>query len=86
MPEFAQDKDGRLQFRPISEAQWVAAVEAYQGAKVLTDGVNDCIKALAEQANKTPAQIRKVIKARADDALDELREDLQGTLELAGGE
>lgn len=76
----------QIQHKPLTERQWVDAVECYQQAKVKTDAVNDLIKAFAEQTGKTSSQIRKVIKARADSKESEMRDELQGTLELLGGE
>lgn len=72
--------------KPLTDRQWVDAVECYQQAKAKTDAVNDLIKAFAERAGKTSSQIRKVIKARADSKESEVRYELQGTLELLGGE
>ena len=83
--EFFKDAD-KIQHRPLTERQWVDAVECYQQAKVKTDAVNDLIKAFAEQTGKTSSQIRKVIKARADSKESEMRDELHGTLELLGGE
>lgn len=80
------DGADKIQHRPLSEAQWVDAVECYQRAKVMTDSVSDLVKAFAEQTGKSSAQIRKVIKARADSKEEEMRDELQGTLELLGGE
>lgn len=83
--EFFKSAD-KIQRKPLTEAQWVDSVEFYQRAKSQTDALNDLIKAHAEQTGKTAAQIRKVLKARADCREDEMRDELQGTLELLGGE
>ena len=82
--EFFKGADA-IQKRPITEAQWADSVEYYQRVKVQTEALNDLIKALAEQAGVTGAQVRKVIKARADSRESEMRDELQGTLELLGG-
>ena len=76
----------KIQHKPLTEAQWVDSVEFYQRAKSQTEALNDLIKSHAEQTGKTAAQIRKVLKARADCREDEMRDELQGTLELLGGE
>lgn len=76
----------KIQHKPLTDAQWADSVEYYQRVKVQTDALNDLIKALAEQTGKTAAQIRKVIKARADSRESEMRDELQGTLDLLGGE
>lgn len=83
--EMFQQAD-KIQHKPLTDAQWTDAVECYQRARVMTDGVNDLVKAFAEQTGKSAAQIRKVIKARADSKESEMRDELQGTLELLGGE
>ena len=62
-----------IQKRPISDAQWADAVEAYQRAKLM------------KQSGNTSAQIRFALKARADSKESEARDDLQGRLELLGG-
>lgn len=80
------DAADKIQHRPLSEAQWVDSVEFYQRAKSQTDAFSDLVKAFAEQTGKSTAQIRKVIKARADSKENEMRDELQGTLELLGGE
>ena len=84
MREFFAEAD-KIQHRPLSDAQWAEAVECYQRAKIMTDAVSDLVKAFAEQTGKSSAQIRKVIKARADSKESEMRDELQGTLELLGG-
>ena len=76
----------KIQRKPLTEAQWVDSVEFYQRAKSQTEALNDLIKSHAEQTGKTAAQIRKVLKARADGREDEMRDEVQGTLELLGGE
>jgi hypothetical protein len=83
--EFFRDAD-KIQHKPLTDAQWSDAVECYQRAKLMTDAVSDLVKAFAEQTGKTTTQIRKVIKARADCKESEMRDELQGTLELLGGE
>lgn len=83
--EFFRDAE-QVQKTPISESQWAEGVECYQRAKIMTDAVSDLVKAFAEQTGKSSAQIRKVIKARADSKESEMRDELQGTLELLGGE
>ena len=83
--EFFKDAD-KIQHKPLTESQWTDSVEFYQRAKSQTDALNELIKAHAEQTGKTTAQIRKVIKARADSKESEMRDELQGTLELLGGE
>ncbi len=75
----------KIQHKPLTDAQWSDAVECYQRAKLMTDAVSDLVKAFAEQTGKSAAQIRKVIKARADSKESEMRDELQGTLELLGG-
>ena len=75
----------KIQHKPLTDAQWSDAVECYQRAKVMTDAVNDLVKAFAEQTGKSAAQIRFAIKARADSKESEARDDLQGRLELLGG-
>lgn len=85
MREFFTEAD-KIQHRPIRDDQWAEAVECYQRAKLMTDAVSDLVKAFAEQTGKTAAQVRKVIKARADSKESEMRDELQGTLELLGGE
>lgn len=74
-----------IQKRPISDAQWADAVEAYQRAKLMKDAVDDLVKAFAQQSGNTSAQIRFALKARADSKESEARDDLQGRLELLGG-
>lgn len=74
-----------LQPRPITDAQWADAVEAYQRAKLMKDAVDDLVKAFAVQSGNTAAQIRYALKARADSKESEARDDLQGRLELLGG-
>ena len=74
-----------IQHKPIRDDQWAEGVECYQRAKLMTDAVSDLVKAFAEQTGKSAAQIRKVIKARADSKESEMRDELQGTLELLGG-
>jgi Glu-tRNA(Gln) amidotransferase subunit E-like FAD-binding protein len=74
-----------LQKRPITEAQWADAVEAYQRAKLMKDAVDDLVKAFAQQSGATSAQVRYALKARADSKEAEARDDLQGRLELLGG-
>lgn len=76
----------KIQHRPIRDDQWAEAVECYQRAKLMTDAVSDLVKAFAEQTGKTAAQVRKVIKARADSKESEMRDELQVTLEPLGGE
>lgn len=76
----------KIQHKPLTDDQWSDAVECYQRAKLMTDAVSDLVKAFAEQTGKTAAQVRKVIKARADSKESEMRDELQGTLELLGGE
>ena len=83
--EFFRDAD-KIQHKPLTDAQWSDTVECYQRAKLMTDAVSDLVKAFAEQTGKTAAQVRKVIKARADSKESEMRDELQGTLELLGGE
>ena len=74
-----------IQKRPISDAQWADAVEAYQRAKLMKDAVDDLArKAFAQQSGNTSAQIRFALKARADSKESEARDDLQGRLELLG--
>jgi len=75
-----------IQHRPITDAQWSDAVECYQRAKLMTESVSDLVKAFAKQTGKSGAQIRKALKARADCKESEARDELQGTLELLGGE
>lgn len=70
-----------LQPRPISDAQWSDAVEAYQRAKLMKDAVDDLVKAFAQQSGNTSAQIRFALKARADSKEDEARDDLQGSVD-----
>ena len=82
--EFFRDAE-KVQHKPLTDAQWSDAVECYQRAKLMADAVNDLVKAFAEQAGKTAAQIRFAIKARADSKESEARDDLQGRLELLGG-
>ena len=82
--EFFRDAD-QVQHKPISESQWSDAVECYQRAKLMTDAVNDLVKAFAEQTGKKSASIRKVLVARAGCKESEMRDELQGTLELLGG-
>ena len=82
--EFFRDAE-KVQHKPLTDAQWSDAVECYQRAKLMTDAVSDLVKAFAEQTGKSAAQIRKVIKARADSKESEMRDELQGTLELLGG-
>lgn len=79
------DGAAELQPRPISDAQWADAVEAYQRAKLMKDAVDDLVKAFAQQSGNTSAQIRFALKARADSKESEARDDLQGRLELLGG-
>lgn len=74
-----------IQHRPLSDDQWSDAVETYQRAKLYAEAVTDFVKAFAEQTGKSAAQIRKVIKARAESKESEMRDELQGTLELLGG-
>ena len=74
-----------IQKRPITEAQWADAVEAYQRAKLMKDAVDDLVKAFAQQSGATSAQVRYALKARADSKEAEARDDLQGRLELLGG-
>ena len=83
--EFFRDAE-QVQKTPISESQWAEDVECYQRAKVMTDAVNDLVKAFAEQTGKTTTAIRSVLKAKADSKESEMRDDLQGRLELLGGE
>ena len=59
-----------IQKRPISDAQWADAVEAYQRAKLMKDAVDDLVKAFAQQSGNKES---------------EARDDLQGRLELLGG-
>ena len=75
----------KIQHKPLRDDQWADAVEFYQRAKSQTDALNDLIKAFAEQTGKPSASIRKVLKARADSKESEMRDELQGTLELLGG-
>lgn len=84
MREFFDAAD-KIQHKPIRDDQWAEGVECYQRAKLMTDAVSDLVKAFAEQTGKSAAQIRKVIKARADSKESEMRDELQGTLELLGG-
>ena len=51
----------------------------------LRDAVSDLVKAFAEQTGKTTTAIRSVLKAKADSKESEMRDDLQGRLELLGG-
>lgn len=83
--EFFRDAES-VQHTEISIAQWAEGVECYQRAKLMTEAVSDLVKAFAEQTGKSASQIRKVIKARADCKESEMRDELQGTLELLGGE
>jgi len=39
----------KIQHKPLTDAQWSDAVECYQRAKLMTDAVNDLVKAFAEQ-------------------------------------
>ena len=82
--EFFRDAE-QVQHKPISESQWSDAVECYQRAKLMTDAVSDLVKAFAEQTGKTTTAIRSVLKAKADSKESEMRDDLQGRLELLGG-
>ena len=75
----------KIQHKPMTDAQWSDAVECYQRAKLMTDAVNDLIKAFATQSGKKAASIRKVLVARAGCKESEMRDELQGTLELLGG-
>ena len=75
----------KIQHKPISESQWAGGVECYQRAKLMTDVVSDLVKAFAEQTGKTTTAIRSVLKAKADSKESEMRDDLQGRLELLGG-
>lgn len=75
----------KIQHKPLTDAQWSDAVECYQRAKLMTDAVGDLIDAWSKQTGKSKAQIRKVLKARADSKESEMRDELQGTLELLGG-
>ena len=74
-----------IQHKPLTDAQWSDAVECYQRAKLMTDAVSDLVKAFAEQTGKTTTAIRSVLKAKADSKESEMRDDLQGRLELLGG-
>jgi len=82
--EFFRDAD-KVQHKPMTDAQWSDAVECYQRAKLMTDADNDLIKAFATQSGKKAASIRKVLVARAGCKESEMRDELQGTLELLGG-
>lgn len=82
--EFFKDAE-QVQHKPIRDDQWADAVECYQRAKVMTDAVSDLVKAFAEQTGKTTTAIRSVLKAKADSKESEMRDDLQGRLELLGG-
>lgn len=82
--EFFKDAE-QVQHKPISESQWAEGVECYQRAKLMTDAVSDLVKAFAEQTGKTTTAIRSVLKAKADSKESEMRDDLQGRLELLGG-
>lgn len=82
--EFFRDAE-KVQKTPISESQWAEGVECYQRAKLMTEAVGDLIDAWSKQTGKSKAQIRKVLKARADSKESEMRDELQGTLELLGG-
>ena len=75
----------KIQHKPIREDQWAEGVECYQRAKLMTDAVNDLVKAFAEQTGKTTTAIRSVLKAKADSKESEMRDDLHGRLELLGG-
>ena len=75
----------KIQHKPIREDQWAEGVECYQRAKLMTDAVSDLVKAFAEQTGKTTTAIRSVLKAKADSKESEMRDDLQGRLELLGG-
>lgn len=75
-----------IQHTEISIAQWADGVEAYQRSKLMADAVSDLVDAWSKQSGKSKAQIRKVLKARADSKESEMRDELQGTLELLGGE
>lgn len=76
----------KIQHKPLTDAQWSDAVKCYQRAKLMTDAVSDLVKAFAEQTGKTATAIRSVLKAKADSKESEMRDDLQGRLELLGGE
>lgn len=82
--EFFKDAE-QVQNKPISESQWAEGVECYQRAKLMTDAVSDLVKAFAGQTGKTTTAIRSVLKAKADSKESEMRDDLQGRLELLGG-
>lgn len=82
--EFFKDAE-QVQHKPLSDAQWAEGVECYQRAKLMTEAVGDLIDAWSKQTGKSKAQIRKVLKARADSKESEMRDELQGTLELLGG-
>ena len=82
--EFFRDAE-QVQHKPISESQWAEGVECYQRAKLMTDAVTDLVKAFATQSGKKAASIRKVLVARAGCKESEMRDELQGTLELLGG-
>ena len=82
--EFFRDAE-QVQLKPISESQWAEGVECYQRAKLMTDAVTDLVKAFATQSGKKAASIRKVLVARAGCKESEMRDELQGTLELLGG-
>ena len=84
MREFFDAAD-KIQHKPIRDDQWAEGVECYQRAKLMTDAVSDLVKAFAEQTGKTTTAIRSVLKAKADSKESEMRDDLQGRLELLGG-
>lgn len=75
----------KVQHKPLRDDQWAEGVECYQRAKVMTDAVSDLVKAFAEQTGKKADAIRRVLKARANSKESEMRDELQGTLELLGG-